>query len=68
MSDSPSTWLKWPRFALWIADRDGLAHARLKSRSTRTVCGIVAIDQRYNWPVNDRCLDCQETIRAATIL
>jgi hypothetical protein len=64
MSDSPSTWLRYPRFALWVADRDGLAHARLKSRSTRTLCGIVAIDQRYDWPHTDRCQDCKDVLDA----
>ena len=61
-----ATWLKWPPFVLWIADRDGLAHARSKSGATRTVCGIVAIDRRYAWPPTGRCLDCMEATHART--
>ncbi len=36
--------------AHWIADRDGIDHARSHLRGPRTACGLVAIDERYAWP------------------
>ena len=53
----PATWLRFPR-STWISDRDGIAHARLKSHSPRTICGIIAIDIRYAWPYTERCDAC----------
>jgi hypothetical protein len=44
--------------ATWIAEADGIAHARSHRPATRTACGIPAIDIRYAWPARTRCGVC----------
>ena len=49
----------------WIADRDRVAHARqMRGRPTRTLCGLVAIDERYAHPAATRCSTCEEAATA----
>lgn len=55
------------RPALWIADGDGLAHARAHRISARTACGITAIDERYGWPERARCAVCSAVLMEVAI-
>lgn len=41
----------------WVAARDGEAHARIRSQP-RTLCGKIALDERYGWPERSRCETC----------
>jgi len=44
---------------VWLADVDGIAHARALASSTRTVCGIKAVAERYAWPRKATCEVCR---------
>ena len=50
---------------LWIADANRIAHAREHRQSTRTACGIVAIPERYSWPVTAKCVVCLRALEAS---
>jgi hypothetical protein len=51
--------------AIWIAEGDGIAHARAHRISTRTACGIAAIDERYAWPAIAKCALCAAVLKRA---
>lgn len=45
----------------WIAESDGVAHARSqRGRPTRTLCGRIAVDERFARPAAVRCTRCTE--------
>ena len=41
----------------WVAPKDGLAHACVK-QAPRTLCGRIAIPDRYAWPIREFCAAC----------
>jgi hypothetical protein len=47
---------------IWIAESDGIGHARSHRIATRTACGIAAIDERYGWPVIAQCRLCEAVL------
>lgn len=50
----------------WVAEKDGTAHARpVHGRSLRTLCGRVAVDERYGHPPAVRCDECQAAVERA---
>jgi hypothetical protein len=51
--------------SIWIAEGDGIAHARAHRISTRTACGIAAIDERYAWPAIAKCALCAAVLKRA---
>lgn len=47
----------------WMAEADGIAHATpSRGHHTRTLCGRLAIDERFARPAAVRCGDCQTAI------
>ena len=54
------------RAPVWIAESDGVGHARALERSPRTACGAPAIDPRYAWPIAERCELCVAVTKRAT--
>lgn len=52
---------KAPARYLWIAERDGTAHAQLRG-ALRTVCDLRALDLRFAWPKTRYCPDCTATV------
>jgi hypothetical protein len=43
---------------VWAAGKDGIAHAARRGHA-RTFCGLKAEGQRWAWPEQSRCGDCQ---------
>lgn len=56
-----------PAPPIWIADKDGVAHARSHLPSPRTACGIPAIEERYAWPALGRCATCVAVLERAEV-
>jgi hypothetical protein len=44
--------------AIWLAEADGVAHARSHTRAPRTACGKPALPERYAWTERSRCATC----------
>jgi hypothetical protein len=50
----------------WIAESDGEAHATpSRGRPIRTLCGRVAVDERYGRPPVTRCPRCTEVAQGS---
>ncbi len=50
---------------VWIAESDGIGHARSHRTAPRTACGEPAIDERYGWPVITKCRLCVVVLERA---
>lgn len=49
----------------WTAASDRIAHAHLRGRVIRTLCGQTAVEERYGWPEFRRCLACTALVEEA---